>query len=143
MNENGRSEGNQPKVMATVSHIADELREFLETRVAMLRAELREKTTAVSRSIPLAVVAMVSLSTAYLLLTLALVTLVAMAFPSSAFRWFFAFLIVGLTWGAAGSLLGFLAWRRVTEQGDLLPRKTMKVLKEDKQWLENEMRGAA
>ncbi len=143
MSETRYSENHQRPVAEVVLRIVDQVQEFVETRVEMLRAEMREKAEAIKQSLPLAGVAVITLATTYLLFILALVTLVAMAFPASPYRWFFAFVIVGAVWGGIGSLAAFLAWRRIAEQGDLVPHKTVKVLKEDKDWLEKEVRGAA
>ena len=77
------------------------------------------------------------LATAWLLLNLALVGLVAVAFWGSAYAWFFGFLIVGLFWAIVGGMLGLAAQRPLR---GLAPRKTIQVLKEDKIWLQQEAR---
>jgi hypothetical protein len=82
-------------------------------------------------------IALLLLGTAWLLLNLALVGLVAVAFWGSAYAWFFSFLSVGLFWAIVGGMLGLAAQRQLR---GLAPRKTIKVLKEDKIWLQQEAR---
>ena len=123
-----------------MAEIKDELKEFFQTRTQMLRTELREKISTWRTGALLAAVGLVFLSTAYLLLTLALVGLIAEAFWGSPYAWFLAFLIVGLFWGLWGGIVAYLAVREFRAQG-LAPKKTIEVLKEDKVWIQTEVGG--
>ena len=139
MNRNNFAE--TPTTLAgVVSDIKDELKEFFQTRTQMLRTELREKISTWRTGALLAVVGLVFLGTAYLLLTLALVGLIAVAFWGSPYAWFLAFLIVGLFWGLWGGIVAYLAVREFRTQG-LAPKKTIEVLKEDKVWIRTEVGG--
>ena len=66
-----------------------ELQEFAQTRIALLKREIQEKTEALKSALPLAVVGSLLLSTAFLLLSVALAALVATAFADNPYRWFF------------------------------------------------------
>ncbi len=126
-----------PSLATVIAEIKNEIKDFVQTRVQMFKSELQEKTSAWKSGAMLATGAVVLLGTAYLLLTLALVGLLAVAFWGSVYHWFFGFLIVGLAWALIGGMLGYFALREFRAQG-LAPKKTLEVLKEDKVWLESE-----
>ena len=127
---------------AVVAEIKDEVKEFVQTRVALLTAELKSNMADLKAAIPLALIGLVLLGTAYLLLVLALVGLVAVAFLGNPYAWFFAFLIVGGFWLIVGGLMAYMAYSKL-RKSSLMPRKTVETLKADKQWLENEARSHA
>jgi uncharacterized membrane protein YqjE len=137
MNRNSYAESQGPTLAGVVAEIKDETKEFVQTRVQMFKAELREKVATWKSGALLAGVGVLLLGTAYLLLTLALVGLVAVAFWGSPYAWFLAFLIVGAFWGIIGGILAFLAVREFRRQG-IAPKKTLEVLREDKMWLQSE-----
>jgi uncharacterized membrane protein YqjE len=137
MNRNSYAESQGPTLAGVVAEIKDETKEFVQTRVQMFKAELREKVATWKSGALLAGVGALLLGTAYLLLTLALVGLVAVAFWGSPYAWFLAFLIVGALWGIIGGILAFLAVREFRRQG-IAPKKTLEVLREDKMWLQSE-----
>ena len=123
-----------------LAEIRDEIKEAVMTRVEIFRSEFHESIAAFKAGGPLALVAAVMLGTAYLLLSLALVALVVVAFDDSPYRWFFALLIVGSVWLLIGGMAAYFAVRRFREHG-LFPKKTAEVLRADKAWLEKELRG--
>ena len=130
-------ENHGPSFGRVMAEIRDEIRDFVQTRVQMLRSELQEKISVWKAGTALAAAAVVLLATAYLLLTISLVCLVAVAFWASVYHWFFGFVIVGVAWALIGGMLGYFAIREFREQG-LTPKRTLEVLKEDKVWLESE-----
>jgi len=137
INETRYGERNGRTLADVLSEIKDELKEFLQTRVQMLVSELGESLKNSKSAAILGGAALFVLATAWLLLNLALVGLVAVAFWGSAYAWFFGFLIVGLFWAIVGGMLGLAAQRPLR---GLAPRKTIQVLKEDKIWLQQEAR---
>jgi len=137
INETRHGERNGRTLADVLSEIKDELKEFLQTRVQMLVSELGESLKNSKSAAILGGAALFVLATAWLLLNLALVGLVAVAFWGSAYAWFFGFLIVGLFWAIVGGMLGLAAQRPLR---GLAPRKTIQVLKEDKIWLQQEAR---
>ena len=130
---NGRS------MAAILGEMKDEIQEFVQTRIELLKRELQEKISAIKSAIPAAIIGGLLLLTAFLLLSFALAALVAVGFGDSPYRWFFGFLIVGVLWAIGGAMGLYLAKRRLTQQG-LVPRKTVEVLSGDKVWLQNETR---
>ena len=133
---NSHAGGQGPTLAEVVRDVKDELKEFVQTRAQMLKAEMQEKISTWKTATLLAVFAVIFLGTAYLFLSLALVGLVVVAFWGGPYAWFLGFLIVGVFWGIVGGLLALLAIHQFRVQE--APKKTMRVLKEDKVWLQNE-----
>ena len=131
---NGRTLGE------VIAEIKDELREFMQTRVQMFANEMRDKMKDSKKAAVWGAAGLLLLLTAYLLLNLALVGLVAMAFWGNSYTWFLSFLIVGGCWLILGATFAVVAVKQL--QG-LTPNKTIEVLKEDKVWLQQEARNQA
>ena len=134
-NESNHSTRSLAAIVAEMNH---ELKEFADTRIRMLKTELREKLSHLKIAAPLAAIGVVLVSTAYFLMTLALVAVVA-TFINSPYRWFFAFLGVGVLWVLIGGAALYVA-KREFELNRLMPKKTIEVLKDDKAWLQREVR---
>jgi uncharacterized membrane protein YqjE len=139
MNESKTVNHDERTLARLIIEIRDEIQEFLQTRLEMLKSEFREAVKAFKAAAPLALMAIVLLSSAYLLLTLALVGLIAVAFWNSPYHWFFAFLIVGVVWLCFGVLAAYFAWNRLRTHG-VFPRRTVEVLRADKTWFQHEIR---
>ena len=132
--------GSNGKNLSTlVSEMKEELKDFVQTRFAMLKTELQEKMKIVKTAAPLGVAAVLLLSTAYLLFTMALVSLVAAFFAASPYRWCFAFLSVAVLWTILGGIAAYLAKRELQANG-LMPKRTIEILKGDKIWVQSEVR---
>jgi len=131
--DNGRS------LAATLAEIKIELLDFLDTRIELLKTELQEKTKILKSAAALGALGLLLLGTAYLLFTLALVSLVVVAFQGNPYRWFFAFLIVGFAWAVFGGIAVYFA-KRELEMKTLLPQRTIEVLKGDKIWIQTEVK---
>ncbi len=128
---NGRS------LAAIIAEMKEELKEFVQTRSRMLKAEVQEKFTALKIAAPLAGVGALLLGTAYLLFTMALVALVSALFRDNPYRWCFAFAAIAVLWGLLGGIAAYLAKREFQLKG-LLPKRTLELLKGDKLWLQAE-----
>ncbi|HKT70490.1 MAG TPA: phage holin family protein, partial [Terriglobales bacterium] len=133
VNFNGRS------FAGVVNEVKDELKEFLQTRIAMLKSELGEKMRTIKAAVPMLATAIVFLVTAYLLFTLCLVALISVAFYGNPFRWFLSFIIVAVLYSIVGGMAAVFGLKELRAQG-LMPKKTIKVLKEDQIWLQHEAR---
>ncbi len=126
--------------LAEVLHEAkNEFSAFVETRIAMLRSEMREKTQEVKAAAPLAVIGALFAVTAWLLLTAAIVAIITVAFAGSVYAPFIALIIVCVAYAIIGAGALWMAVGRLKAQS-LMPERTMNVLKEDKVWLQNEAR---
>jgi len=128
---NGRS------LAAIISEMRDELKQFVQTRIELLRREIQVNLGVLRAAAPLIAIAALFLTCAFLLLTIALVALITTAFAGSAYAWFFAFLIVGVVWLIVGASAAYMAVHQFRKRG-LMPRRTMGVLKADNIWLQQE-----
>lgn len=120
-----------------LADMKSEFQELMQTRIELLRAELEEKTRMIKAALPLAAIGIIFLGIAFVLFSLAVVGLVVVAFGGNAYRWFFAFLIVGILWSIFGAIAALVAKQQVAAKG-LAPRKTIHVLNNDKAWLQRE-----
>ena len=130
---------NNRSLASVINEVKDEFKEFVQTRLQMLRSEINEKVRSIKTAAPMMVTGVLFLCTAYMLLTLSLVFLVSMAFYNNPYRWFLSFLIVGVLWAIFGGIAMAFAVRELRSRG-LVPKKTIKVLREDQIWLQNEAR---
>jgi uncharacterized membrane protein YqjE len=126
-------------VGSILSDTKEELKDFLETRIAMLRTELGEKLDMLKAAAPLAVVGIVFLITAYMLFTLGLVGVIVAFMPENPYRWCIGFFAIAVLWGIVGGICAYMAMREFQAK-ELMPKRTMQVLKEDKMWLQSEVR---
>lgn len=124
---------------SVIAEIKDELKEFAGTRITMLKTEISENAKRLKIAIPLAALAAIFLLTTYLMITAAVVCLVAALIAHTDFHWVFAFIIMAVLWGILGGTCAFLA-KRELELRRILPGKTIGILKGDKVWLEKEAR---
>lgn len=124
---------------AIVTELQEELKQFLNTRIQMLKSELHEGLAGLRVALPLAVLALVFAATSFLLISAAIVTLVASAFAGNPYAWFFGLIIVGVLWVVIGAVAGFFAINELRSKG-IFPRRTLQVLKADKTWIESEAR---
>lgn len=123
------------------NEIKVELKDFLQTRFEMLRAEMNENIAAIKAGIPMLIVGAVLGWFCMMLLTAALVAVIAPAFDNE-YRWAIALGIVGLAYLLIGAAAAWMGYRELTSRG-LAPKRTMQVLKEDQVWLQNEARRQA
>jgi VIT1/CCC1 family predicted Fe2+/Mn2+ transporter len=124
---------------ATVNEAKEEFKRFAETRIAMLQAELKEKKETLKASVPMLVVGGLLAVTAFWVLTAALIGLLYVAFAGSAYATFWSCLIVGIVYSVIGGGALLFGYQNI-RKGGLVPERTIKVLKEDKIWLQNEAR---
>ena len=132
------SEVSLPQILR---EIAQEVKDFFHTRIEMLRSELYENWVSWKNALPLAAGALLLLVTSYFLFTAAAVALVAGFLPPGTFRWVVALAIIGFLWGLPGIWMASSAFRKL-RQPPLIPRKTVEVLKADKEALKNEVKAA-
>lgn len=122
-----------------LTEFRDELKEFAAIRIAMARAEIRDKLKQLARAVPAiaggAIVALI----AALFLTVALVALIAMAFGGGAGAWAASFAIVGVLFALTGALAISYGVKKLKAR-NLKPERTLRILKQDEVWLRDEVR---
>ncbi|HZQ96472.1 MAG TPA: phage holin family protein [Candidatus Sulfotelmatobacter sp.] len=132
-------EANGKNLTTLLAEMKQELQDFVQTRITMLKVELQEKIKVLKTAAPLAIVGIVLLLTAYLLFTLAVVALVFAFLPDNAYRWCIAFAAVAVLWTLLGGVAAYFAKREFEVKG-LLPKRTVEVLKDDKVWIQSEVK---
>ena len=117
--------------------IIEELKEFFSTRLQVAKSELQQTLTYIKAALPLTLIALVFVFTAFLLFTSAAVALVALVFTGNPWSWVIALASVGAAWTLVGIASGYLAYNRLrTRIG--FPKRTLEVLKADRAWLQSE-----
>jgi putative superfamily III holin-X len=130
------------KSIATIlAETKDELKQFVTTRVSILKAEMDEKISRIKSVIPLAVVAALFLLSGWMVLTFALIALLHSLFMPSVYAWLWASLIVTAVYLLVGGIAGGLAYSEI-KATHLAPTRTLKVLQQDQVWIQNEARTA-
>lgn len=140
INQEHQQHAANTRSLADVLHEAKlELKHFLETRFAMLQSEMSDKLGAIKSAAPMIAVGALMGATAFLVLTGALIIVLAKAFAGTGWGLFLGFAVVGVIYGIFGFAMLFFGYRSLTEKG-FVPERTLQVLKDDKVWLENEAR---
>ncbi|MGI9103148.1 MAG: phage holin family protein [Terriglobales bacterium] len=132
--------GTNGRTLAGVAaELKDELKEFVNTRLAMLQSELKEKISVWKMALPTIVLGLVLLGTAWLLLTGAVVAAIYVAFAGNPFAAAIALAILGVVYAVGGGMAAVFAVRELKENSPV-PKRTMRVLKDDQLWIRNEAR---
>lgn len=137
MNDMGAN--NVRSLGAIVSELREEFKQFLNTRVEMLKSELHETLAGIRVAVPLALLTLMFMVTAFLLFSAAVVALVVSAFAGNPYAWFFGFIIVAALWIILGGAAAFFAYNEFRSKS-VFPKRTLEVLKADKSWIETEAR---
>jgi len=133
---------NTEKPIGTLlSETKEEFKEFLDTRLQLLKAEINEKMTRWKASVPLLAIAAAFLLSGWMVLTFAFVALLHALFLPSAYSWLWAGLIVAGIYFIGGIVLGWMGYSELTSVS-VTPERTLKVLKQDQVWIQNETRAA-
>ncbi len=115
-----------------VNELRVELKEFVQTRLEMLKSELNDKIKTWKMAAPMLAIALFFGFIGFCLLTAALCAAIAWAIG-----WGYSLLAVGLAYCAIAGVSGFLGYKEFTAEG-MMPKRTMKVLKQDQAWLQSE-----
>lgn len=130
------------KSLATIlAETREELKQFVATRVSILKAEIDEKVATLKSVIPVLLIALALLSAGWAALTFALVAFLHGLFLPSIYAWLWASLIVAGAYLALGIAAGWFVYTEIKSTG-LIPNRTLTVLKQDQVWIENEARTA-
>lgn len=130
------------KTVVDILHdFKSEFAAFVETRAQIFQEEMRQKTTAIRAAMPMMLVGLVLLLTAWFLITGVLVTVVAAfvagAMPGSPWVYPIAFGGVAAVYLIFGAALAIAGKNALKKQG-LKPEKTIHVLQQDREWLRRE-----
>ena len=126
-----------PDFRGTVNEIKGEMREFMTTRMALFREEMKEKLSAYKVGIPMLMAGALLLLCSFVALNIALLALLAHAFGGAAIAWCYSGLILFVLYAAIGGGLAVLGKREISKTG-LVPTHTLKVLQQDQDWIQRE-----
>ncbi|HEV3038543.1 MAG TPA: phage holin family protein [Candidatus Angelobacter sp.] len=132
---------NEKSIGAVLAETKAELRDFFDTRLQILRAELKDKVSSFKQSVPLMIVAGALLLAGWLALTFALVALIQAWLQPSPYAWMWAALIIAVLYGVGGIAFGWYGYSEIRSVG-VTPKRTLEVLKQDQAWIQNEARTA-
>ena len=130
---------NNKSIGQTVAELKNDARDFISTRVQMFMQEMKDKLAIWKAAIPILVVAALLGATAFLVLTFAFAAFLAGIFQPSPYAWCYGALIVTAMYFVAAAGLFYLGKREITQAG-MAPTRTLKVLKDDQIWIQNEAR---
>lgn len=132
---------NQKSIREVVNETKADLRQFLDTRIQLLKSELQEKVRSLKYSVPLLIGAAFLILTGWMTLTFSLVALVHAWFLPSAYAWALGGFIVTAFYILCGGIMGWLGYAEL-KSATMVPKRTLTVLKEDKLWIDQERRAA-
>jgi len=135
-NANKTSEVNGRSLAAVVAELKNDVVQFFETRYQILLAEMKEKAQTWKSALPWLLVAVFLAFTGFLLLTGAVVLLVAVAVGVG-----WSLLIVGVAYLILAAISVAVVYGELKSHG-IAPQRTLHVLQEDKVWLQKEARSA-
>ena len=139
MNNEENAVNHNRSLGSIISEAREELKDFINTRVQMLKSELHETLAGIRVALPLGALALVLIGTSFLLFSAAIVTLVASAFAGNPYAWFFGLIIIAVLWAVLAGIAGFFAYNEFRSKA-VFPKRTVEVLKADKNWIEAEAR---
>jgi uncharacterized membrane protein YqjE len=130
------------KPLATIiAETKDEIKQFITTRVNMLKAEIAEKIRTFKWVLPVLFIALALLLAGWIALTFAVIALLHGLFMPSVYAWGWAALIVAGAYLLVGIVTGWFVYAEIKATG-LAPTRTLSVLKQDQTWIQNEARTA-
>ncbi|HSU16034.1 phage holin family protein [Longimicrobium sp.] len=131
----GRAPAAEPQLGDLFRQLAQDSATLVRQEMALAKAELRENVKSVARDTAKIAVGAVLAAVGALVLVLFLVLLLGSALN----HYWLGALIVGLLFVAIGGLLAMNAMKRL-KHDTITPDQTLQTLKEDKQWLQSEMK---
>lgn len=132
---------NEKSLGTVISETKEELKDFIQTRIAILKAEIADKISTWKYSVPMLMAALGLLLAAWIILTFVLVALLAALFQPSPYAWVYGGLIIGGAYLLGGLAVGWFAYSELSATG-IAPNRTIEVLKQDQVWIQNEARTA-
>ena len=120
-----------------LNDLKTELKDFISTRIQMLKSEMDEKVGTLKASAPAIVIGAVLAVTAWVLFSLALAFLISMAFQGQPYQYALSFGIVAVIYGIAGAVAIGYGYSNIKSRS-MAPERTLRVLKQDQIWIKTE-----
>lgn len=129
----------EKSIAQVLSEFKDELKEFAATRFDMLRGEMRGKLGVLRMAVPAIVAGAVLAGFAVIFFSIALVAFFAFLLGGGIGAWAGAFAIVALLFLLIGGFAIGAAISKLKARS-LLPERTLRVLRNDQIWLQQQAR---
>ncbi|MDQ5845199.1 MAG: phage holin family protein [Acidobacteriota bacterium] len=124
------------------SRLGDDVMQLFDTKMSLLKVELKEEANAYARSGMMIAVGGVIAAIGFALLNVALAfgvsTLLADSNLSQPAKYAIGFMTAGILYLIVGSIIISVMKKRLANQ-NLVPDRTVEELRKDKQWLKNEL----
>ena len=126
---------------ALFTKLADELTQLFDTKLALLRVELKEEVSSYTRGAITMVIGGVIVAVGFALLNVAIAFLVSTLFESSNLsqpvRYALGFIITSLVYLIGGGVMIVITKNRLATVG-IVPKRTVAELERDKEWQQTE-----
>lgn len=132
---NGHAPAEEPQLGDLFRQLAQDSAILVRQEMALAKAELRENVRSVARDTAKIAVGAVLAGVG----ALVLVAFLVLVLGDLTGNYWVSALIVGVLFVAAGAFLATSAMKRLKHEG-ITPEQTLQTLKEDKQWLQREMK---
>ena len=116
------------------TELLDETRLLVRQEIALARTEVTNNIRALGRDIALVAVAAVLLFVAFQVFVATAILALALVLPAWA-----SALIIGAVLAIVGVILGLVGYRDIRSRG-VLPEDTVETLKEDREWVQDQMK---
>lgn len=131
----------EKSLASSFAELKEDLKNFLLTRYELLRAELSEKVAAWKGPAVLFAIAGLMLLSSWFALVFSMIAVLHAWIAGTDFGWFWGGLIVTLFLLLAGVAIGAAGYAGVSSAG-LKPTRTLRVLKQDQEWVQKQSRVA-
>ena len=133
---------NNESLPALVGRLGDDVMQLFDTKISLLKVEMKEEVSAIARSGALIAAGGVIAAVGFALLNVAIAfgisTLFAGTDLSQPAQYAIGFLTTGLLYVIVGAIIVMAMKNRLAKQ-HLVPDRTVEELRKDKQWLKNEI----
>jgi uncharacterized membrane protein YqjE len=122
-----------------INQLKYDAKDFVATRVQMLRAEMKDKLTAWKVAVLMLAGAALCGVLAFVLLNFSILSFLAGWFAPDVYRWCYAGLILFGFYAILGAAL-YGVGRRQLRSEPFAPERTLRILKQDQIWIQSEAR---
>lgn len=122
-----------------VDEVKGEFSGFLATRIDLLRAEMREKSSSWKFGLPMAVAGIAFLLISLIFINVAILAVIAAGLGGNSIAWCYSALILFGFYAIIGGTIAFLGVREIKTTG-IVPRHTIETLKQDQRWMQREVK---
>ena len=133
---------NNESLPALVGRLGDDVMQLFDTKISLLKVEMKEEVSAVAKSGALIAAGGIIAAIGFALLNVAIAfgisTLFAGTNLSQPAQYAIGFLVTGLLYLIVGAIIVTAMKNRLAKQ-HLVPDRTVEELRKDKQWLKNEI----